>query len=122
MGLIEGIKEDIKGDIETVKEIATGEYKSNITKKDLAQGVKEAVKDPMSYVFLLLIIGAFISGIMFTGKYWQDKANGFAIDFCIEENPEMDDKYVGDNFLNFSQAQTEEEHALDRFVNEQSQK
>jgi hypothetical protein len=116
MNPIKAIINDLKSDAETVGEIFTGKYKTKYTMNDVKKAVKDAIKDPMSYVFIILIIAAFLSGILYSGKYWQDKANSFVIDTCMEQVSIYNPGVLEHLFDNYTLEQSEEENKIDGFV------
>ena len=79
MSFFKWLFRDVKSDLETLKEIGKGEYKSKYTLKELFTVDWKALAKNYSLWFLLLIL-AFCVGYFFATQRLQDACNQFIID------------------------------------------
>jgi len=74
MGIIKAIINDLKTDVQFLKEIYKGEYKFPYTLKEVLD-IRPLIKDPQTWIFLMIIIATLFTGMFVSAKYYQGLAN-----------------------------------------------
>ncbi len=74
MNPIKAIINDFKTDIQFLKEVSNGEYKFPYTLKQVLD-IRPILKDPQTYIFLMIIIAAVLTGMFVSAKHYQRIAN-----------------------------------------------
>ena len=106
-----GLKKEIKETFGTAKKICDGSYKSKYTSKQIFWGMGQALKNPFFFIFMMILVFAFMSGFVYGAKKGQEMCNEYISEtFADPESPYASPLLVAkhfvdnspENFINFT--------------------